>query len=48
MKMKKVVFSVSLPSDLAKQVRELAEKENRNVSNMTMVLLQKAIKNKAA
>lgn len=41
-------FTVTLPKDLAKQVRELAQKESRNVSNMTVYLLKEAIKNKAA
>ncbi len=48
MKMTTEKFTVTLPRDLAKQVRELAEKESRNVSNMATVLLKEAIKNKAA
>jgi metal-responsive CopG/Arc/MetJ family transcriptional regulator len=46
--MKTEKFTVTLPQDLAKQVRELAKQESRNVSNMTTVLLREAIKNKAA
>lgn len=46
--MKTEKFTVTLPQDLAKQVRDLAKQESRNVSNMTTVLLREAIKNKAA
>jgi hypothetical protein len=46
--MKTVKFTVTLPQDLAKQVRELAQKEGRNVSNMATWLLREAVKNKAA
>ena len=41
-------FTVTLPRDLAKLIRELAQQESRNVSNMTTVLLREAVKNKAA
>ena len=41
-------FTVTLPADLKRQIKELAQKENRNVSNMATVLLREAIKNKAA
>jgi len=46
--MKTEKFTVTLPADLKAKVREMAIKENRNVSNMTTVLLTKALKNKAA
>jgi len=46
--MKTEKFTVTLPQDLAKQVRELAKQESRNVSNMATVLLREAVKNKAA
>jgi len=46
--MKTEKFTVTLPADLKAKVREQALKENRNVSNMTTVLLTEALKNKAA
>jgi predicted transcriptional regulator len=46
--MKTEKFTVTLPADLKNKIKELADKEQRNVSNMTMVLLTEALKNKAA
>lgn len=46
--MKKELLSVTVPSELKKRLVDLAKKEQRNVSNMTAVLLEEAIKNKAA
>lgn len=48
MKMHTEKFTVTLPADLKEKVKELAKQENRNVSNMTVVLLLEGIKNKAA
>ena len=45
--MKTEKFTVTLPADLKEMVKRQAEKENRNVSNMTVVLLREALKNKA-
>jgi predicted transcriptional regulator len=41
--MKTEKFTVTLPSDLKQKIKELADREQRNVSNMTMVLLTKAL-----
>ena len=35
---------LSVPSELVKKVKDLAEKENRNISNMVTVLLEGATK----
>lgn len=48
MSMKTEIFTVTLPADLKAKVKELAKQENRNVSNMTVVLLLEGMKNKAA
>lgn len=45
--MKTETLCVTLPADLRKKLIELAKKESRNVSNMTAVLLDEAIKKKA-
>tara|TARA_R110000868_G_scaffold397240_1_gene669804 strand:- start:301 stop:441 length:141 start_codon:yes stop_codon:yes gene_type:complete len=45
--MKTETLCVTLPVDLRKKLVELAKKESRNVSNMTTVLLEEAIKKKA-
>ncbi len=39
---------VTLPDDLAKKVREMADRETRNLSNMVSVLLKEALDKKAA
>lgn len=39
MTMKTEKLTVTLPADLKQKVKDLAEKENRNVSNMTAVLI---------
>lgn len=44
----KVVFTVSIPKELEKVIRDKAKQENRNVSNMTTVLLEKGLKINAA
>lgn len=43
MTMKTEKFTVTLPADLKQQVKNRAEHEHRNVSNMTMVLLLEAL-----
>lgn len=48
MSRKSEVFTVSLPPGLKDQIKQLADKENRNLSNMTVTLLQEALKNKTA
>jgi predicted DNA-binding protein len=47
MSRKTEVFTVSLPPGMKDRIKELAEKEGRNVSNMTVMLLEYALKNKA-
>ena len=37
-------LNASLPKDLMEQLKELAKKEERSLSNMVTVLLRKAIK----
>jgi len=39
---------ITIPEEVLNAIKELAEKENRNLSNMTTVLIQRGIKNKAA
>ena len=41
---KTLQLNASIPKDLMKQLKELAEKEERSVSNMVTVLLRKALK----
>ena len=41
-------MTVSMKPELLEKIRELAERENRNLSNMVTVLLEDAVKNKAA
>ena len=48
MSRKTEVFTVSLPPGMKDRIKELAEKEGRNLSNMTVMLLEYALKNKAA
>jgi|DEB19_MinimDraft_3_1074340.scaffolds.fasta_scaffold13721_5 metal-responsive CopG/Arc/MetJ family transcriptional regulator len=45
--MKTEKFGVTLPKDLIDRIKELAKQEERSVSNMTRVLLQRAIDKKA-
>lgn len=46
--MKTEALSITLPVDLKAKVQELAKQEKRNVSNMIAVLIEEALKNKAA
>lgn len=47
--MSKPKLNITIPEDVLKALKELAIKENRNVSNMTTVLIQRGIeKDKAA
>ncbi len=39
-----VQLNASIPKELMKQLKELAEKEDRSLSNLVAVLLKKAIK----
>jgi len=42
-------LNITIPAELLKTVKELAQKEERNLSNMTSVLIQRGLeKNKAA
>jgi len=42
------VMTVTVPIELRKQLKFLAEKEGRNLSNMVTVLLQKGMKKEKA
>ena len=39
-----VQLNASIPKELMKQLKELAKKEDRSLSNLVSVLLKKAIK----
>jgi len=42
-------LNITIPEEILKAVREMAKSENRNMSNMTSVLLERGIeKTKAA
>jgi hypothetical protein len=43
-----IKFTVTIPPELKERIRQQAEKESRNVSNMTVVLLTEALKKKSA
>lgn len=42
------VMTVTVPVELRKQVKALAQKDGRNLSNMVTILLQKGIEKKQA
>jgi metal-responsive CopG/Arc/MetJ family transcriptional regulator len=42
------IVSVSIKPELLERLRALSEKESRNLSNLVSVLLEEALKNKAA
>jgi hypothetical protein len=44
--MKTIKFTVTVPPELKLQIVQRAEQENRNVSNMVVVLLTEALKTK--
>ena len=44
----KRAITVWLPIELHNKIKARADKENRSVANMTLVLLSEATKNKAA
>lgn len=41
--MNKPKLNITIPEEVLKAVKELAEKEHRNVSNMVTVLIQKGL-----
>ncbi len=46
--MKTEKMTVTVPKDLKQKLKDRAEKENRNFSNMVTVLLSEAVKKQAA
>lgn len=43
-----VILTVSLPPELREQVKQQAQAENRNLSNMVTVLLKEAMEKRKA
>ena len=46
--MKSALLTISLSPELRRKVKEMAKKENRNISNMTVVLIERGMKEEKA